>query len=333
MSRRTVVIGAGAVGCISALQMAAQGWNVSLVDKGQLGAESSWAGGGILFPLLPWQYHEAVNRLALAGAAQYANLSQTLLEQTGIDPEYQACGMQIIAETNINLALQWCKTHQVSVEQHTHHLWCPDIAQVRNPRLLQALKAALVKSGVRLIEQTELLPLNTNDPHIHQWETATGERLEADDFVITAGAWSRLLLGKHALDYAFKPMRGQMLLFDAPTGLLDHIIYHTGFYLIPRKDGHILAGSTVEDVGFDKSTTSEAAASLYQKALEVLPALSNYPVCKHWSGLRPGSPDNIPVIGRHPEFQNLWLNTGHFRYGVTMAPASADQLISEMCLP
>ena len=117
-------------------------------------------------------------------------------------------------------------------------------------------------------------------------------------------------------------MRGQMLLYRLAPDRLPHIRYREDFYLIPRRDGHILAGSTVEDVGFDKSTTASTAAQLAAKAAALLPALADAPIVKHWSGLRPGSPDNIPVIARHPHIENLYLNTGHFRYGVTMAPAT-----------
>jgi glycine oxidase len=100
--------------------------------------------------------------------------------------------------------------------------------------------------------------------------------------------------------------------------------------LIPRRDGHLLVGSTLEDVGFDKSTTVEARNSLWQRAQLLLPALREMSLLQHWSGLRPGSPHNIPVIGRHPQLENLYINSGHFRYGVTMAPISAEILLNEL---
>jgi glycine oxidase len=104
----------------------------------------------------------------------------------------------------------------------------------------------------------------------------------------------------------------------------------SGLYLIPRRDGHLLVGSTVEDVGFDKSTTDEARETLLQRAVTMLPALRGMPLVKHWAGLRPGSPDNIPTIGRHFHLENLYINSGHFRYGVTMAPASVEVLMNDI---
>jgi glycine oxidase len=116
--------------------------------------------------------------------------------------------------------------------------------------------------------------------------------------------------------------------FDAPP--LPHIVLQQGMYLIPRRDGHLLVGSTLEDVGFDKSTTNAARDMLLQRASVLLPALQSMPVVKHWAGLRPGSPDNIPAIGQHPRLENLYINSGHFRYGVTMAPASVEILLNKI---
>jgi glycine oxidase len=151
------------------------------------------------------------------------------------------------------------------------------------------------------------------------------------NYVVAAGAWSREILDKYALKINIYPVRGQMLLFKVETGLLDTIVLQNGFYLIPRQDGYILAGSTTEDAGFDKSITTEARDELLEKAHNFLPKLTEETLIGHWTGLRPGSPENIPVISRHPAFDNLYLNSGHHRYGVTMALGSA-QLLSNMIM-
>jgi glycine oxidase len=159
--------------------------------------------------------------------------------------------------------------------------------------------------------------------------TSCGE-FNADSYIVTAGAWSKGVLGQHALRLEIKPMRGQMLLFKFAEPPLRHIVLQKDLYLIPRRDGHLLAGSTLEDVGFDKSTTAEARDDLLRRAQAVLPQLRDLPVVRHWAGLRPGSPGNIPAIGRHPHLQNLYVNSGHFRYGVTMATASVEILLNEL---
>jgi glycine oxidase len=330
MSRHVVIVGAGAVGCLSALELKTRGYRVTLVDQGQAGQESSWAGGGILFPLLPWHYGEKVNRLALAGARAYAELCERLRSDTGMDPEYRVSGMRVLQDFGEEAALEWCRTHDIPATMQEGALWLPEVAQVRNPRLMRALRARVAQCGVELVEHCALRPLDAEGGTLSVWAACDGRHFHADGFVVTAGAWSSQLLGPHALGPGYKPMRGQMLLYRLEPGVLPCILYHDDFYLIPRADGHILAGSTVEDAGFDKTSTPQAAADLRRKALHLLPALADTPVLGHWSGLRPGSPDNVPVIGLHPAFDNLWLNTGHFRYGVTMAPASAHLLAEIM---
>lgn len=326
MSEHIVVIGAGAVGCLTALELVHRGWQVTLLDRGRLGGEASWAGGGILFPLLPWHYAEPVNRLALAGTMQYPALCAELYDATGIDPEFQACGMLALADYGGDAALQWCASHAVPAQRQNDALWLPKVGQVRNPRLLKALRARLLTLGVHLLEHCELAPLQAPGSRIVGWESTHGKRIEAAAYVLTAGAWSRSLLGPHALWLEHKPIRGQMLLYKLAAPVLSHILYQEDFYLVQRRDGLLLAGSTMEDVGFDKSTTPEAAAYLHARATKLLPVLRDFSPVMHWSGLRPGAPDNLPVIARHPAFDNLYLNTGHFRYGVTMAPASAEIL-------
>jgi len=328
MKNHVIIIGAGATGCLSAISLAERGWRVTLIDQGEVGMESSWAGGGILFPLLPWKYSEPVNHLALAGAARYPALAAQLLASTGIDPQYRQCGMRILPPFDQKLALAWCHAHGLTAVLQDDVLWLPQVAQARNPRLMQALRAQLKVSGVSLLESTQLAPLSSATGRLGGWRDTAGKSYEADQYVLTAGAWSQNLLGPHALSLQMKPMRGQMLLYQLAPETLPHILYHEDFYLIPRQDGHILAGSTVEDVGFDKSTPAATADALAAKARALLPQLAEAPILKHWSGLRPGSPDNVPVIAKHPAFDNLYLNTGHFRYGVTMAPASAEILTS-----
>ncbi|MGK2950990.1 MAG: NAD(P)/FAD-dependent oxidoreductase, partial [Thiobacillus sp.] len=156
------------------------------------------------------------------------------------------------------------------------------------------------------------------------------ETLPADTVVLATGAWSGLGLAGLAATPHIRPIRGQMLLFKLEPGALDTILYRNGLYLIPRRDGHVLVGSTLEDAGFDKATDAATRQRLHAEAAELLPALAAMQPVQHWAGLRPGAPDNIPVIDRHPDFDNVFVNTGHYRYGVTMAPASAELLVDLM---
>lgn len=346
MSKRVLVAGGGIVGCLTALELASRGCRVTVVERNEIASqrsgEASWAGAGILFPLLPWMYAEAVNRLTLTGASLYPALCERLRRETGIDPEYRACGMLILPPFDREAALAWCAAHNMQAVQIPQRelklrspspgggLWLPQVAELRPPHLLQALRLALQQQGVELLERTELEPLPALS-RLHSWKTLDGRTLQADQFVVTSGAWSFELLRANALKLNIKPMRGQILLYRQPAAGLAHMVYRDGFYLVPRQDGLLLAGSTLEDVGFDQSTTEAVREALRAKAEALLPELAHLPILKHWSGLRPGTPENLPTIAPHPQVENLYLNTGHFRYGLTMAPCSARMVAALMC--
>lgn len=322
-----LILGGGIIGLSTALELARDGARVTVVERGVAGGESSWAGGGILSPLLPWNYAAPVNQLCDLGSALYPDWVADLQSATGIDPEYWRCGMRVLPPFDADAARDWCAQHGWPLVQDDNALWLPEVAQVRNPRLIKALRTAVLARGIRLLEETEITAVTRAGSHLSAIHTTHGH-MTAATYIVTAGAWSQTVLGELAPHWPIKPMRGQMLLFRAEPGLLSHVILQQGIYLIPRRDGHILVGSTVEDVGFDKSTTDTARTMLHGAAITLLPALQNAPLIMHWSGLRPGSVDNIPTIARHPMIENLYANTGHFRYGVTMAPASARLLAS-----
>lgn len=327
--KTTIVIGAGALGLTTTVMLLRQGVSVTLLERGAAGRESSWAGGGILSPLCPWDYPDEVVRLALRGMALFGGLADELLQTTGIDTEYRRCGMQVLPPFDVEFALQWCAAHGMKAELREGGLLLPDVAQARNPRLLQALRARVEQLGGRIVEQGEVREIVAGDRKVDHLSTTQGD-FSADAYVVTAGAWSRELLGEYALNAEIKPIRGQMLLFKFDTPPLPHIVLQKDLYLIPRRDGHLLLGSTSEDVGFDKATTADAREMLLQRGCALLPALRGMPVIRHWAGLRPASPGNIPTIGRHPRLANLYINSGHFRYGVTMSPSSVEVLLNTM---
>ena len=345
MKKHVIIIGGGIVGCMTAMELVNRGCRVSIVERNQIASqtsgESSWAGGGIIFPLLPWLYSETVNALTLNSANFYRDLSQRLLLETGFDANFEQSGFLLLPKFDLEAAVAWCTNHQVPLENvqagafgvespsGEDALWLPSVCQIRPPYMMQAMRHWLENnSNVSLLEHTELIPLKQVDK-LSEWQTVSGEKLSADQFVVTSGAWSFELLKETSAKLNIKPMRGQILLYQ-PQKNLEQMVYREGFYMIPRRDGYLLAGSTLEDVGFDTAVTSEVRAEISAKAEAIMPALRSSPIIKHWSGLRPGTPENLPTIGAHPSIENLFLNTGHFRYGLTMAPASAKLLASLM---
>ncbi|MHB8166548.1 MAG: NAD(P)/FAD-dependent oxidoreductase [Sulfuricella sp.] len=324
-----LIVGGGVVGLSSALELARGGATVTVLERGVCGGESSWAGGGILSPLLPWDYSSAVTDLTQLSCRLFPEWVGRVAEISGIDPEYRVSGLRVMPPFDAERAVPWCAGQGMRLEQDGKVLWLPDVAQVRNPRLMKALRLALERMGVRIVERAEVTGIVSTEDRVERLDTTAGP-FAAEHYVVAAGAWSKKLLGKQGMQLDIKPVRGQMLLYRAQPGMLRQIILQNGTYLIPRDDGHILVGSTLEDVGFDKATTEEARVALHARAMDMLPQLAQAEFIQHWAGLRPAAPDNIPTIARHPQLENLFLNSGHFRYGVTMAPASAQILANRL---
>lgn len=345
MERQTIVVGGGVIGLLSAYGLASRGCSVTVLEASETGAEASWAGGGIVSPLYPWRYSPAVTALAHWSQSFYPQLGQALLERTGIDPEVHETGLYWLDLEDEDEALAWAQhqdrpLHRVGMdavhaavpslgEGFSTAVFMPGVANVRNPRLLRALREALSRmTNVRIVEQCPVTGFVRDADHIVGVQTVQGE-MRSERVVVAAGAWSGKLLATLGLELPVKPMKGQMILFKCADDFLPSIMLAKRRYAIPRRDGHILVGSTLEDVGFDKTPTGDALESLRTSAIELLPGLADAQVVKHWAGLRPASPEGIPYIGQVLGHDGLWLNCGHFRNGLVLAPASC-QLLTDL---
>ncbi|MES9878159.1 MAG: glycine oxidase ThiO [Candidatus Sedimenticola sp. PURPLELP] len=341
-----IVIGGGAIGMLTARELSISGHKTILFDRLRTGRESSWAGGGIISPLYPWRYADSVTSLARWGQQHYREIADELTSDTGIDPEWTRSGLLILSPDEEQAALQWASRTGSRIElldksgisncepsldePPDSGLWLPDVAQVRNPRLVKSLHKDLVQRGVKIHEETTVERLLIQGGKVRGVETESGS-YHGDTVVICAGAWTKQLLGDLGKEMEITPVRGQMILFNAEPGIISPITLEQDRYIIPRRDGHVLFGSTLEHTGFEKKTTEEAGEELYSIATSRFPALKRYPVEKQWAGLRPGSPAGIPYIGPHPEVSGLYINSGHFRNGVVLGPASC-RLITDIIL-
>jgi glycine oxidase len=338
-----IIIGGGLIGMLTARALLRRGLRVTVLERGPFGREASWAGGGILSPLYPWREADAVNRLVASSQRLYPELVQQLITDTGIDPEFRRCGLLALNLDDTDPALAWARAWQVPMEiidaaritDYEPRLnpaaggnaaaYLPQAAQIRNPRYIKAVQAYLRQAGAQLHADEEALAIETDGRRVTGVTTAGGF-YAAEHVVIANGAWSGKLLEQMRIHLPIRPVKGQMIMLQGTADLLRHIVLSGGRYLIARADGQIVVGSTVEEAGFDVTVSASAQQELQGFAQRLVPALANAPLLQHWAGLRPGCGLGIPYIAEHPQIRGLYVNAGHFRNGIVMAPASAELL-------
>lgn len=344
MSAKTLIVGGGVFGLLTAYKLAKEGMEVILIERNNaVGRESSWAGGGIISPLYPWRYNSAIIKLAQASYASYPQLIEELKESSNIDPELYVSGLYWLNLEDEQEALAWAKQQQqpinkvdiVEVERavsvlgsgYTSALYMDTVANIRNPRLISALHTALIRMpNVHIQENCTFTNIITRYGRVIGIETSL-QNYYADNTVICTGAWLGNWLQSLGVNIVIQPVKGQMILFKCAEDFLPTIILANERYAIPRRDGHILVGSSIEYVGYNKEPTLEMLESLKASAISMLPELAKAEVIQHWTGISPAAPEDIPYIGEVPDYQGLWLNCGHSRNGVVSAPASCQLLV------
>ncbi len=334
------IIGGGIIGLSLAYELARSGRKVHLLDRQAVGKEASWAGAGMLPPGSWFSDHAAAEALAALSQPLHAQWSASLRELTGVDDQWQRMGglYAITPGTRDDLQAKFSRWKQqgITVERLStaqargmapefvpgDAYFVPEEAQVRNPRRLKALRAGCERLGVTVSEHTRVISFEVVDDRVALANTSAGP-VAADNFCLTAGAWTGGLVEQLEVSTSTKPYRGQLMLLKLPRQVLSTVYHQAGNYIVPRRDGHVLIGATLEDVGFDKRTRQSELNALVAFAHRVAPCLKQATVEKSWAGLRPGSPDGLPMIGPLPGYQNAWIASGHFRSGLQFAPATA----------
>ncbi|HEY2251317.1 MAG TPA: glycine oxidase ThiO [Planctomycetaceae bacterium] len=337
-----IIIGGGVIGLSIACELAGEGVSVAVLEQGQLGQESSWAGAGILPPGNPQLARSPEARLRAASHVLWPDLSIRLREETGIDNGFCRSGgleVRIGGATGAldDEAAHW-RGEGVIVQpldgreviqfenelctQVTSAYRLPEMGQVRNPRHLKALVALALKRGVSLLPGVVVCGFERQREKIVSVETSGG-RFSAQQFVVAGGAWSGRLLGDAGCTARVRPLRGQIVLLAMQRSPLRQVVNVGPRYLVPRGDGRVLVGATEEVAGFDKRTTAGGVGGLMEFALQLVPALANATFEKSWAGLRPQSADGLPYLGRVSHTDNLFVATGHFRAGLQLSPVTA----------
>ena len=329
MAVRAVIIGGGIVGCITAIKLKENGYDVTVVDKSVVGEESSAAGAGILFPLMPWNYESRVYQLSSGASGFYKNLSEKLIMGGFGDPEFIESGMICIEPSDKREIVQWAIKNNFKINEYLFNnrpsFEIENVAQLNPKKLMISLKDYIKALGIKLIENCNLKKIQKKTNYLNGWPTDKNDLIEGDIFIITAGAWSSQIINNNSDE--IYPVRGQLIKFKKTSINLDKILYSENFYLLQRKSGEIVAGSTIENVGFDNTTTIQAAYDLKEKTISLVPELKELEPYEQWAGLRPGIKNNIPLIKMDMFHKNIYINSGHYRYGITMAPKSADEIL------
>jgi len=334
-----IIVGGGVIGLLTARKLFLEGADVLLLEKGPLGGESSWAGGGIVSPLYPWRYDDSVNVLAERSKEIYPELTRALFDESGSDCELINSGLFTVVRDGQEDILGWAKDWSVDAsyvdDREAIHaiekavgdavdkgIWMPDIMQIRNPKLVKALKASCDFLSIPYQEQSQVEEIIVDNDKVTGVRTKQ-QTINADKIIIASGAWSaQFSVTKSSVEVL--PVKGQMIMYKGEPGLLKRIVLSEGHYVIPRKDGRILAGSTLEKIGFDKSVSSGALDELHSAAVELVPLLDTLPVERQWAGLRPGTEKGIPYICQHDDIEGLYVHAGHFRNGIVLGAASAE---------
>jgi glycine oxidase len=343
-----VVIGAGVIGCAVARELARRGVAVQVIERDSPGRRATWAAAGMLSPLGEAGGGGPFLELADESLTRFAAFAHALHEESGIDVEYRAAGKlhvafedaadlhalatdPVAARFDVTLITSSAARQlepALSDEISTALLVQRD-HRVNNRLLAQALLASAVASGVKFRTAQPVASLVTRHGHVTGVRLASGEQVEATSVVLAAGAWSGQIEGLPRV-LPIRPVKGQMFAVDSrarageePALQLRRVIYAPQCYIIPRDDGRILVGATVEDVGFRKGATPRGIAALMNAAARVVPGLADLPLVETWAGFRPATPDDLPILGLDPELRGLVYATGHYRNGILLAPVTA----------
>ncbi|MXY14673.1 MAG: glycine oxidase ThiO [Proteobacteria bacterium] len=349
MAYDAAVIGGGLIGMITARTLQIAGLKVALLEKNRLGEEASGAAAGILASFHPWRQHEAAGALIEASQDAFPALAEELREETGIDPGLVHCGMLVADTEEQSQALAWAKKHATQIEAIDQEqlrvlepnlartldaaLLIPSTMQIQPRQFMKAIRKSLTRLGVEILEGTEVTGLERQAGKVIGANTDQGT-VSAHKIVICNGAWAQQLL-KTLTDICtdIVPVRGQILMFKARRHVLSHILVQDEQYMVPWGERHVLCGSSMEYVGFDRSVTEAAKNAICTWAYRFCPLLEDAELADQWSGLRPGTLRDAPYICRHPEYENLYVNTGHFRSGIAMSVSSADLMCRLMTDP
>lgn len=348
------VIGGGVVGYAIAYELLHVGKSVAVIDKPSAG-QATYAAAGMLPDVGSASQTDRFETFRQAANDTMETWSRKLLKETDIDVHFWKCGSLHVATDPIELAAlkgmtsefelygiehQWLEPDElrkspprsfaaINIENVLGAIHVANDAQLDNRRYLEALKVAVQRAGGEIVNaanRIELLDTNQSDVKLN----IEGRPIDAKFICIAAGAWSNELLQQIGCQIELEPIRGQMFRCAPQRPVFEMIVHNKGRYMVPRKSGEILVGSTIEQVGFDASTSPDQINQLIGFVKELCPWFDPETITEKWAGLRPAIAQNVPFIGRVGNYHNLILATGHFRGGIQLSAISAEMAVHQM---
>lgn len=340
------VIGGGAIGSATARELARRGARVVVIERDTPGRAATWAAGGMLSPLAEAAEPGRFLDFVLASLERFPGLVESLREETGLEIEYRDNGKLLVALDDEELSrleagyawrretgqpVTWldagdARRLEPSLSPETRAaILLGNDHRLDNRQFGHALWLAAERAGVefRLGAPALRVDRSADGARVTGVTLLDGETIVAGAVVVAAGAWSAQIDGLPRR-LPMIPVRGQIIALRAVPPLIDHVVLGAGAYLIPRGNGQVLVGATAERAGFRIECTAGGISRLLGSALSLLPGLEDAPVVETWAGLRPGTPDERPILGPDPEVSGLFYATGHYRNGILLTPITAE---------
>ncbi|HEY8678843.1 MAG TPA: glycine oxidase ThiO [Candidatus Dormibacteraeota bacterium] len=342
MTPDVVVVGAGAIGSAITYYLAKAGARVLMLDRGAVGAQATQASAGMLIPLSEGSGPGPFTEMAIESVRLFEALNEELLERTGMDIGYRRASLVRVAldeleehelrtrrawQDRLGIPVAWLDAASaLDVEPNLDPavraaLFYPGDHQVNALALAQALARAAADLGAVVREGVPVDGLVTEGDRVVGVRTGI-DIVRADEVVIASGAWSASWSETLRMPIPVRPIRGQILALRTTGTPLRNVVYAHDGYLIGKPDGLTYVGATEEDVGFDASPTAAGVARLLGVVPRLAPGLTDASFVRAWAGLRPATPDRLPIMGRPPQWQGVSLATGHFRNGILLAPVT-----------
>ena len=328
-----LIIGGGIIGLATAIALSQKGAKVTVVERDLCGRGATWAAAGMLAPEAE-RLEGNLLEFGIRSREMYPQWIANLMRLSGQDCGYWCCGMiapvleesdrQVISQHPKYINREESRKRQSGLgEDILGSLWLPEDGQVNNRKLTQALLTTARSLSIKILEGTTVYQIVRDQKRVTHLDTSAG-KLQSDRYVLATGAWTRSLL-----PLPIKPIKGQMLsVFDGDRKL-QRVIYAPSCYIVPRQDGTIVIGATVEDNGFSHGNTASGIAQLLNRAIAVYPAIADMQITETWWGFRPHAPNEVPLLGAS-DYENLILATGHYRNGILFAPITAKLITDFM---